>query len=124
MSDPVKLYQEALAKAEQLKSQAIQFLKNRKIEIEKEVADLNEKIAEMTGEQPAEPKKERAPRIAGKQISFRLLADLLKDRPDRTINIRKEGYDSKWIKSLVKDNPTQLQLGGGGPWPTVKLIEN
>jgi uncharacterized protein involved in exopolysaccharide biosynthesis len=63
MSDPVKLYQEALAKAEQLKSQAIQFLKNRKIEIEREVADLNEKIAEMTGEQPAEPKKERAPRL-------------------------------------------------------------
>jgi hypothetical protein len=121
MLDPVKQYQEALAKAEELKSKALQYLRDRKAAIEKEVAELDKEIGDMTGETPQKAVNPKAPKFEGKQISFRLLADLLKDRPDRTLSIRKEGYDTKWMKQLVQDNPGQLILGGNGPWPTVTL---
>ena len=121
MSDPISQYQEALARAEALKPKAIQFLHDRKAAIQKEIAEVDREIAEMTGEQ-THPPKPRALKPQGKQISFRLLADLLKDRPDKTLNIRKEGYDTAWMKQLVKDNPDQLTLGGNGPWPTVTLL--
>jgi hypothetical protein len=120
MSDPVTQYQEAVSKAEELKPKAIQYLHDRKSAIEKEIAEIDREIAAMTGE-PAQTAKPRTQKPAGKQISFRLLAELLKDRPDRTLNIRKEGYDTAWIKELVKDNPGQLTFGGNGPWPTVTL---
>jgi hypothetical protein len=121
MSDPVSQYQEAVAKAESLKPKAIQFLHDRKAAIQKEVAELDREIASMTG-QMAQTAKPRTQKPAGKQISFRLLADLLKDRPDKTMNIRKEGYDTAWMKQLVKDNPGKLTLGGVKPWPTVTLL--
>jgi hypothetical protein len=120
MSDPVSQYHEAVAKAEALKATAIQFLRDRKATIEQEIAEVDRQIAAMTGGtvRTAGP---RAPKPQGKQISFRLLTDVLKDRPDRTLNIRKEGYDTMWMKALVKENPGQLTLGGAGPWPTVTL---
>lgn len=121
MSDPVKQYEEALARAEELKTAAIDFLKNRKAEIEKEVAALDKEINAMTG---ATPQKEpKAPKVQGKQISLRLLVDLLKEREDRTMSPRREGYDTPWIKKLAAENPDQLVFGGNGPWPTVTLAE-
>jgi hypothetical protein len=120
MSDPVSQYHEAVAKAEALKATAIQFLRDRKSMIEQEIAEVDRQIAAMTGE-TARTARSRAQKPQGKQISFRLLTDVLKDRPDRTLNIRKEGYDTMWMKTLVKENPGQLTLGGAGPWPTVTL---
>jgi hypothetical protein len=120
MTDPVKQYQDALAKAEELKPKALQHLRNRKFEIESALAEVEREIASMIGE-AVKATKPRAEKPAGKQISLRLLVDLLKDRPDKTLNIRKEGYDTKWIRQLVVDNPGQLTLGGQGPWPTVTL---
>lgn len=75
----------------------------------------------MTGEASqatGEPKQ----KYAGKQISFRLLAEMLRERPDRTLSLRKEGYDAKWMRKLVADNPGKLEMGGAGPWPTVTLV--
>jgi hypothetical protein len=120
MLDPVIQYQEALAKAEELKEQALQFLTERRAAIEKEIATVEKEIAAMTGE--TLPKAPKAPKFQGKQISFRLLADMLKDRPDRTMSPRREGYDTQWIKRLVAENPDRLTLGGNGPWPTVTLV--
>ena len=119
MSNPVKQYEDALAKAEELKPLAVQYLKDRKAEIENELKQVEKEIAAMTGETPQ--KAPKPPKIQGKQISFRLLAELLKERPDRTLHLRKEGYDSKWMKKLAQDNPKKLVFGGSGPWPTVTL---
>lgn len=124
MSNAVKEYQDALARAEELKQKAIDFLQQRKAEIERELAVVDKEIATMTGEDE-KPTKERAkrPQYVGKQVSFRLLAETLRERPDRTLNLRKEGYDTKWMKKLVQENPGKLEFGGSGPWPTVTLLE-
>jgi hypothetical protein len=121
MPDPVSLYYEALAKAEELKPKALQFLRDRKVAIEKEIATLDREISGMTGED-VQHAKPRASKFQGKQISFRLLVDVLKDRPDRTLSIRKEGYDTAWMKQLVNSNPGKLALGGNSPWPTITLV--
>lgn len=124
MSNAVKEYQDALARAEELKQKAIDFLQQRKAEIERELAVVDKEIAAMTGEDE-KPTKERVkrPQYVGKQVSFRLLAETLRERPDRTLNLRKEGYDTKWMKKLVQENPGKLEFGGSGPWPTVTLLE-
>jgi hypothetical protein len=120
MSDPVSQYHEAVAKAEALKVEATQFLRDRKSAIEKEIVEVDRQIAAMTGG-TVRTARPRAAKSQGKQISFRLLSDVLRDRPDKTLNIRKEGYDTAWMKALVRENPGQLTLGGAGPWPTVTL---
>src|SRR5262245_36373826 len=111
MSDPVSQYHEAVAKAEALKVEAIRFLRDRKAAVEKEMVEVDRQIAAMTGE-TVRTTMPRCAKSHGKQSSFRLLTDVLKDRPDRTLNIRKEGYDTAWMKVLVKENPGQLTLGG------------
>lgn len=121
MSDPVTQYQEAAAKAEELKQKAVEYLRERRSVIEREIASLDKEIAVMTGEKAPKADRVKGPQYVGKQISFRLLSDILRERPDRTLNLRKEGYDTKWMKKLVEENPGKLEFGGGGPWPTVTL---
>jgi hypothetical protein len=120
MTNPLSEYRDALARAEELKTAAIAFLKRRKAEIEAEIAKLDGEIAAMAGE--GLQKEPRAPKAQGKLISAKLLVDLLKDRPDRTMSPRREGYDTQWIKKLAAENPGKLAFGGNGPWPTVKLV--
>lgn len=122
MSNPVTEYEEALLKVEALKQTAIDHLRDRRSAITKELIEIDQQIVELKGE-GAGLAREPRPKYTGKQISFRLLAEALRERPDRTLNLRKEGYDTKWMKKLVEENPGKLELGGAGPWPTVTLVE-
>lgn len=122
MPDPVKLYQDALSKAEELKPLALQYLNERKAAIEREISQLDNEIAAMTGEK-LKPERVKGPKFVGKQVSFRLLVEILSERSDKTLNLRKEGYDSKWMRKLVSENPGKLELCGSGPWPAVTLLE-
>jgi len=51
------------------------------------------------------------------------LKELLNAAPDKTISIRKDGYDINKIKTLAKANPSLIQLGGKGAWPTMRLLK-
>lgn len=121
MPNPVEEYEEALAKVEELKQKAIDYLNDRRFAITKELAIIDKEIEVMTGAAPrvaGEPKQ----KYTGKQISFRLLSEMLRERPDRTLSLRKEGYDAKWMRKLVEENPGKLEMGGAGAWPTVTLL--
>jgi hypothetical protein len=71
-----------------------------------------------------EGKKPRATSSkALKNPSLQELKEILATAPEKTIGIRKEGYDLQNIKTLAKANPGLLQLGGKAPWPTVSLLK-
>ena len=58
-----------------------------------------------------------------KSPSLQELKELLNAAPEKIISIRRDGYDINNIKTLAKVNPSLLQLGGKGAWPTVKLLK-
>jgi hypothetical protein len=41
-------------------------------------------VTAMTGEQKPKAERAKGPKYTGKQISFRLISDMLRERPDRT----------------------------------------
>ena len=58
-----------------------------------------------------------------KSPSLQELKAIIAEDPEKTLNIRKGGYDLRNIKVLAQANPGLLQLGGKGAWPTVKLMK-
>lgn len=129
MSDAIALYQNAIAKAkaaqeevEARKSEALTAFRKRREELLDQVSKLDSEIAALSGETVSNGRTPRKQPTAKKQISLRLLVDKLKDLPEQTMSIRKEGYDTTQIRQLALDNPGVISLGGNGPWPTVSLI--
>lgn len=111
------------AEIQSLESAALQELNDRRTALTNELASVESQIAALTGE-PANKSRSsaRASKPAGKQISFELLKTMLKDFPGKTMNLRKEGYDSKQVKSLAMAYPESLKFSSKGPWPTITLI--
>jgi hypothetical protein len=88
-----------------------------------QLASVDAEIANLTGK-PVEGKKPRATSSkALKNPSLQELKEILATAPEKTIGIRKDGYDLQNIKTLAKANPGLLQLGGKAPWPTVSLLK-
>ncbi len=103
---------------------AMQELMDRRNTLSRELAAVDAEIARLTGK-PVEARKTRvsAPKAAGKSPSLQDLKGIIAAAPEKTLNIRKEGYDLRNIKTLAQANPQLLQLGGKGAWPTVKLLK-
>lgn len=107
-----------------LEKNALQELMDKRNKLSDEVAAIDEEISRLTG-RPAGGRKPRAvtPKEPRKSPSLQELKTLLAAAPHKTIGIRSEGYDLGNIKTLAKANPSLLQLGGKGAWPTVTLLK-
>ena len=107
-----------------LEQGAIKELREKRDALSHELAAVDAEIARLTGK-PVEGKKTRAsvPKGPGKAPSLQDLKSIISAEPDKTLNIRKGGYDLRNIKILAQANPNLLQLGGKGAWPTVKLLK-
>ena len=106
-----------------LEKNALQELMDKRNSLSHELATVDAEIAKLTGK-PAQDKKasSTAPK-ALKSPSLQELKAILAAAPDKTMGIRKDGYDLQNIKVLAKANPSLLQLGGKAPWPTVTLLK-
>jgi hypothetical protein len=76
--------------------------------------------------QPDEPPKPRKPRANAengdlKRPDLQELKAILDRLPDKTLNIRQEGYESRNIKVLAGANP-HLFAYEKGTWPKVKYL--
>ena len=106
-----------------LEKTALQELMDKRNSLSHQLASVDAEIARLTGK-PVEGKKPRA--SASKVLkspSLQELKEILAAAPNKTIGIRKDGYDLQNIKTLAKANPGLLQLGGKAPWPTVTLLK-
>jgi len=103
---------------------AIRELMEKRNTLSRELAAVDAEIARLTGK-PVDGAKPRAsaPKAAGKSPSLQELKAIIAADPEKTLNIRKGGYDLRNIKVLAQANPGLLQLGGKGAWPTVKLMK-
>jgi len=119
---------ELKAQIEALEKNALQELMDKRNTLSHELATVDAEIARLTGK-PVEGTKTRGSspkatvKTAGKSPSLQELKELLAAAPDKTIGVRREGYDLQNIKTLAKANPQLLQLGGKAPWPTVTLLK-
>jgi len=108
---------------------AVGDLKARRAELEAELKNIDVEIENLTGK-PARVKRTRqaAPVSAatpptGKRPDLQELKALLAEAPNKTISLRKEGYDVRNVKVMAQANPGLFAMGGKGPWPTVTLLK-
>ena len=104
-----------------LEQGAIQELMDKRNALSHDLATVDAEIARLTGK-PVEGKKARVSKPAGKSPSLQELKEIIAAAPEKTLNIRKGGFDLQNIKTLARVNPQLLQLGGKGAWPTVKWL--
>ncbi len=102
---------------------ALTELKDRRNALAAELSSVDAELARLTGK-PAEKKTRSAGKNkpTGKSIPLQELKELLANAPEKTLGVRKEGFDLANIKTLAAANPGLLKLGGKGPWPTVTLL--
>ena len=106
-----------------LEKNALQELMDKRNTLSHELASVDAEIATLTGK-PVEGRKARATSSkALKSPSLQELKEILAAAPNKTIGIRKEGYDLQNIKTLANATPALLKLGGKAPWPTVTLLK-
>lgn len=116
---------------EALKEAAINELRARRTELESELKSVEDQIEQLTGK-PARVRRPRgtsAPAAGassevreGKKPDLQELKELLAAAPNKTISLRKEGYDVRNVKVLAEANPHLLRMGGKGAWPEVTLL--
>ena len=120
---------------EQLKDAAVSELKARRAELESELKSVESEIENLTGK-PATVRRPRAyaapsagpvasapEASSGKKPDLQELKALLGAAPEKTISLRKEGYDVRNVKILAMANPHLLRMGGKGAWPEVTLLK-
>ena len=112
------------AEIAKLEQGAIQELVERRNALSRDLAAVDAELAQLTGK-PAEKKMRQftGGRGEGKRPDLQELKSILVQATGKTLNIRGEGYDTKNIRTLAKANPSLLQMGGKGAWPTVTLTK-
>lgn len=118
-SSPLSKIEELKAQIATLQGEAVQELRAKRERLAQELAEVDAQLAELTGE-PAGSR--RRPAAQRKVVTLDELVARLKKSPDQTLSIRKEGFDLGSIKALAAANPSVLQMGTKGPWPTVTLL--
>jgi hypothetical protein len=121
---------ELQAQIKALEADAVATLLGEKRNLQDRIAEIDKEIEGITGQPVEKPKaasgKGRGPKKTDpgslKKPDLQELKDILKGSPDKTLNIRKEGYDTPNIKTLADANPSLLQYTKGA-WPTVKLLK-
>ena len=112
-----------------LSQDAVATLKVEKRNLQDRISEIDKEIESLTGERPEEPKSGRQRKARAKvdkadlkKPSLQELKDILKALPDKTLDIRAEGYDTPNIRTLVEANPSLFQYTKGA-WPKVKLLK-
>jgi hypothetical protein len=106
-----------------LQVEGAKSLRARREALVQELAQVDARIAELTGVAPQSGQPKAAKALTGKSIPLQELKALLAAAPDKTLSIRKEGLQLENIKTLARVNPHLLQLGGKGAWPTVTMLK-
>ena len=112
------------AEIAKLEQGALQELMERRKALSRELATVDAEIANLNGK-PVEKKTRQSPgsKGEGKKPDLQELKSILAQATGKTLNIRGEGYEAKNIRTLAKANPSLLQMGGKGAWPTVTLTK-
>jgi transposase len=112
------------AEIEILKANAIRELKEKRVQLEQELVDVDAQIRKLTGKSLSNPAPQRMRRTepAGRSVPLQELKELLAAAPEKTLNLRKAGLEVRNVKVLAQANPGLLQMGGVGAWPTVTLL--
>jgi uncharacterized protein YdcH (DUF465 family) len=125
MSDqnsPLERIQQLQKEIADLQEQAVTELRNKRAALLDEVASIDSELARLMGKNvEKKPGKRQGKGGSGKVLTADELKEMLSSAPGKTLNVRKEGLDLATIKGLVRSD-SGLQLGGKGPWPTVKLV--
>lgn len=113
-----------IAEIAHLQDAVVHELLDRRGHLCRELARIDEELAELA-EEPKAKKKMRAspPAASARKIVLAELLVELEAAPGRTLNLRKANLDVKSTKALAKDHPHLLQLGGKSGWPTVMLMK-
>lgn len=129
-SNPLEEITKLQEQIESLKNAAVAELTARRATLQQEIKSVDHEIEKITGK----PVKVRASRllspangvpgekVTGKKPDLQQLKALLAAAPEKTISLRKEGYDVRNVKVMAEANPHLLRMGGKGPWPTVTLL--
>ena len=130
MPSPLEEISKLQQQIETLKDAAITELRNRKAALEAELKSVDGEIERLTGKQPRQRRvRYGTPEAAGaaptqmKRPDLQELKALLAAAPNKTISLRKEGYDVRNVRVLAQANPHLLRMGGKGPWPEVTLLK-
>ncbi len=122
----------------QLTGEAIGELNSRRSALQEELKTIDAELENLIGR----PTKVRRPRrtatkiaipngstgsspapTSGKKPDLQELKALLAEAPEKTISLRKEGYDLRNVRILAEANPHLLRMGGKGAWPEVTLLK-
>jgi len=109
-----------IAEIARLQEQVIEELRQRRVWLHRELAQVDAELADLTWE----PGTGAAAASAVKKTpTLSELIEALQAAPGRTLNIRKANLEVKSIKTFAKAHPHLLRLGGKTGWPTVTLLE-
>lgn len=113
-----------------LTATALNELRMRRNALQSEIESLDKEIEKLTGKPvrprssaPGLPAKSPRTHTPGKRPDLQELKALLAAAPNKTISLRKEGYDVGNVKVLAEANPHLLKMGGKGAWPEVTLLK-
>ena len=125
-NNPLEEINKLQAQIASLREAAADELKARRSVLEAELKAVDAELEKLTGK-PPRVKRARGGATGGgepsvgKKPDLQELKALLASAPNRTISLRKEGYDVRNVKVLAAANPHLFQMGGKGPWPQVTL---
>src|SRR4051812_37609400 len=89
----VSKIQQLQAEIEELRQRATRELKEKRVELEQQLVEVDAEIRKLTGKSlpSLAPQRRREP--TGRSVPLQGLKDLLAAAPDKTLNLRKEGLE-------------------------------
>jgi len=112
--------QQQLAQLEKADLSALEAKKKKLLaeidEIDRQIAEVVKSLGITTSYKASSASKSQ-----GILVSLNRLLELFKEHKTNELNVRSLRLDTKQIKKLAAENPNQIELGGKGAWPVVKL---
>ncbi len=114
---PLEKIEEHYAAIEELKNEGAAELRQDIAQKNKELADLNEKYAKLTGQKPAEGTRLRRPRITDEELKKTVLKVMATEKEGLagTQLAEKVGQGYPRIQQFLKVNKDVLKKQGAGP---------
>jgi hypothetical protein len=117
---------DAEAEVRKLTQEALAELQAKRVATLESLKAIDAEIEALTGGKPVgsrRPRKAGAPKAAGKRPDLQELKAILAAAEGKTLDLRREGYETANVKTLAEANPGLLRMGGKGAWPTVTLLK-
>jgi hypothetical protein len=116
---------DAEAEVRKLTQEALAELQAKRVATLESLKAIDAEIEALTGK-PAGTRRARkagAPKAAGLRPDLQELKAILAKAEGKTLDLRREGYETANVKTLAEANPGLLRMGGKGAWPTVTLLK-